>query len=174
MVGLPMTEMSHPSRNCATGFLFKENEMDINVLMQSGLYGLLAALVVLVVVFIAKRVKLAKSGDMARLLNLLLSVLVSGVASDPGKLENQIIMVVCALASAALHEIFTWLASKFPDTSTSDQTPDPELEQGQGMVEYALILVLVAVVVIAALTIMGPLVANVFSTINSSLVIPGS
>jgi pilus assembly protein Flp/PilA len=40
---------------------------------------------------------------------------------------------------------------------------------GQGMVEYALILVLVAVVAIAALTIMGPLVANVFSTINASL-----
>jgi pilus assembly protein Flp/PilA len=42
-------------------------------------------------------------------------------------------------------------------------------EKGQGMVEYALILVLVAVIVIAALTIMGPLVANVFSTINASL-----
>jgi pilus assembly protein Flp/PilA len=42
-------------------------------------------------------------------------------------------------------------------------------EKGQGMVEYALILVLVAVVVIAAVTIMGPLVGNVFSTINSSL-----
>jgi pilus assembly protein Flp/PilA len=42
-------------------------------------------------------------------------------------------------------------------------------ERGQGMVEYALILVLVAVVVIAALTIMGPLVANIFSTINNSL-----
>jgi len=42
-------------------------------------------------------------------------------------------------------------------------------EKAQGMVEYALILVLVAVVVIAALTIMGPLVRNVFSTINASL-----
>ena len=42
-------------------------------------------------------------------------------------------------------------------------------ERGQGMVEYALILVLVAVVVIAALTIMGPLVKNVFCTINNSL-----
>jgi len=42
-------------------------------------------------------------------------------------------------------------------------------EKGQGMVEYALILVLVAVVVIAALTIMGPLVRNVFSTVNGSL-----
>ena len=42
-------------------------------------------------------------------------------------------------------------------------------EGGQGMVEYALILVLVAVVVIAAVTIMGPLVGNVFSTVNASL-----
>lgn len=40
---------------------------------------------------------------------------------------------------------------------------------GQGMVEYALILVLVAVVVIAALTLMGPLVMNVFESINASL-----
>ena len=42
-------------------------------------------------------------------------------------------------------------------------------ERGQGMVEYALILVLVAVVVIAALTFMGPLIGNIFSTINASL-----
>jgi Flp pilus assembly pilin Flp len=35
--------------------------------------------------------------------------------------------------------------------------------------EYALILVLVAVVVIAALTIMGPLIQNVFNTINASI-----
>jgi pilus assembly protein Flp/PilA len=43
------------------------------------------------------------------------------------------------------------------------------LEKGQGLVEYALILVLVAIVVIAALMILGPLVGNVFSTINHSL-----
>lgn len=43
-------------------------------------------------------------------------------------------------------------------------------EKGQGLVEYALILVLVAIVVIAALMILGPLIGNVFSKINSSLV----
>jgi pilus assembly protein Flp/PilA len=43
-------------------------------------------------------------------------------------------------------------------------------ERGQGLVEYALILVLVAVVVIAVLLILGPIIANVFSTINSSMV----
>jgi pilus assembly protein Flp/PilA len=42
-------------------------------------------------------------------------------------------------------------------------------EKGQGLVEYALILVLVAIVVIAALTILGPKVGNVFSSINASL-----
>ncbi len=42
-------------------------------------------------------------------------------------------------------------------------------QTGQGLVEYALILVLVAIVVIAALMILGPLVGNVFSTINNSL-----
>ncbi|MBL8078016.1 MAG: Flp family type IVb pilin [Anaerolineales bacterium] len=42
-------------------------------------------------------------------------------------------------------------------------------EKGQGLVEYALILVLVAIVVIAALTILGPSIGNVFSSINASL-----
>ena len=42
-------------------------------------------------------------------------------------------------------------------------------EKGQGLVEYALILVLVAIVVIAALMILGPVIGNAFSNINSSL-----
>ncbi len=42
-------------------------------------------------------------------------------------------------------------------------------EKGQGLVEYALILVLVAVIVIAALTVLGPLIGNVFTKINNSL-----
>lgn len=42
-------------------------------------------------------------------------------------------------------------------------------ERGQGLVEYALILVLVAVVVIAVLLLLGPVLGNVFSTVNDSL-----
>jgi len=42
-------------------------------------------------------------------------------------------------------------------------------ERGQGLIEYALILVLVAIVVIAALMILGPMIGNTFSAINSSL-----
>ena len=43
-------------------------------------------------------------------------------------------------------------------------------ERGQGLVEYALILVLVAVVVIAVLMILGPIIGNVFTKLNSSMV----
>jgi len=42
-------------------------------------------------------------------------------------------------------------------------------EKGQGLVEYALILVLVAVVVIAVLTLMGPVIGNMFTKVNSML-----
>jgi pilus assembly protein Flp/PilA len=46
--------------------------------------------------------------------------------------------------------------------------------RGQGLVEYALILVLVAIVVIAALMILGPVIGNTFSTINTSIAsVPG-
>lgn len=37
--------------------------------------------------------------------------------------------------------------------------------EAQGLVEYSLILVLVAVVVIAILTLLGPAIGNVFSSI---------
>ena len=42
-------------------------------------------------------------------------------------------------------------------------------ETGQGLVEYALILVLVSVVVLAVLLILGPIIGNVFTEINSTL-----
>ena len=42
-------------------------------------------------------------------------------------------------------------------------------EKGQGLVEYALILVLVAVVVVAVLTLLGPIIGNVFSDIIAAM-----
>ena len=42
-------------------------------------------------------------------------------------------------------------------------------EKGQGLVEYALILVMVAIVVIVALLMLGPVIGNTFSLINTSL-----
>ncbi len=42
-------------------------------------------------------------------------------------------------------------------------------ERGQGLVEYALILVMIAVVVLAVLLLLGPIIGNMFSEINSEL-----
>ena len=42
-------------------------------------------------------------------------------------------------------------------------------EEGQTLVEYALLLVLIAIVVIAALTLLGPVIANVYDDIRAAL-----
>ena len=42
-------------------------------------------------------------------------------------------------------------------------------EEGQGLVEYGLILVLVVVIVIVVLTLLGPTVGNMYSSIVSQL-----
>lgn len=43
-------------------------------------------------------------------------------------------------------------------------------DKGQGLAEYGLILVLIAVVVLAVLLILGPIVGNLFSDVNSELI----
>ena len=45
----------------------------------------------------------------------------------------------------------------------------PEREVGQGMVEYGMILVMVAIVCVAALTLMGPMVGSILSSVTTSL-----
>ncbi|MCX6033489.1 MAG: pilus assembly protein [Chloroflexi bacterium] len=42
-------------------------------------------------------------------------------------------------------------------------------EHGQGLVEYAFLLILIAMIVIVVLLILGPVIGNVFSKINSTL-----
>ena len=42
-------------------------------------------------------------------------------------------------------------------------------ESGQDLVEYALLVALIAIVVIAALTLLGPAIANIFTDITTNL-----
>ncbi len=65
--------------------------------------------------------------------------------------------------------IFLMLQSFHPPRKEVICMTNRPSEKGQGLVEYALILVLVAIVVIAVLMFLGPIVANVFSTLNNSL-----
>ena len=43
-------------------------------------------------------------------------------------------------------------------------------EGGQGMAEYGLILLLVAMVVFVVLLLLGPIIGNLFTKVNSSLI----
>jgi pilus assembly protein Flp/PilA len=57
-------------------------------------------------------------------------------------------------------------------TDLAARLADPILErrqEGQGMVEYGLIIALVAVIAIAGLIILGPQVANMFTSVGSSV-----
>lgn len=42
-------------------------------------------------------------------------------------------------------------------------------ERGQGLVEYAFIILLVVIVVIVVLLVLGPLVSNMFTKLNSNI-----
>ena len=46
---------------------------------------------------------------------------------------------------------------------------DGTAAKGQGLVEYAMIIILVVLVVIIMLTIFGPAVGNMYSTVTSSI-----
>ena len=43
------------------------------------------------------------------------------------------------------------------------------MQKGQGLVEYALIVALLAIVVIGVLTLLGPIIGNIFSNIVSAI-----
>jgi pilus assembly protein Flp/PilA len=106
---------------------------------------------------------------------------------EAGKLDQQTLMTLRWLADMAVQALefcAKWLASRGLTIDLvlinvaieaavmeifNKEKPALKKASGQGMVEYALILVLVAVMVIAALTILGPMVGNVFLTINASL-----
>ncbi len=68
-----------------------------------------------------------------------------------------------AQAVSIFEDLFQFIPERIPTMLTFKDN------KGQGLVEYALILVLVAVVVIVILALLGPAIANVFSSIMNSI-----
>jgi pilus assembly protein Flp/PilA len=130
--------------------------------------------------FVAQRSNTASTKEWIWLLDDVVPVLVKA-AEQLYKNGNgaQKLDYVLKQADAYLHRygmdidpelIRAWIEATVHDLYPHDETTvtvsDP---RGQGLIEYSLILVLIAVVVIAVLSLLGPLVANVFSTINASI-----
>lgn len=77
-----------------------------------GLPGILIALVVIVGVFLAKRGKLVITGNQARIANIVLSAILSGL--DPSKPidERAIIAAIASISSALIFELYKALEQK--------------------------------------------------------------
>jgi len=70
-------------------------------------------------------------------------------------------------SSLLIGKISVWLSEKFGKEVS--RLLSYVRERGQGLVEYALILLLVVLVVIAVVTLLGPIVGNMFSKVNSNM-----
>lgn len=68
-----------------------------------------------------------------------------------------------------IYNVFSLIYDQFMNGKEVNAMLFAQKEKGQGLVEYALILVLVAIVVIAALTLLGPTISGIFTSINDGL-----
>jgi len=71
-----------------------------------GLPGVLVALVVIVGVFLAKRGGLVVNGNTARLANVILAAILSGLADTGSTDERAIVAAIASIVSALLFELY--------------------------------------------------------------------
>jgi pilus assembly protein Flp/PilA len=91
-------------------------------------------------------------------------LITSSYACDAKGYGSLLPLLVAGFAAAyGAHGIFK------PTAAYKREQKAIQASKGQGMVEYGLILALVAVVVLSALSIMGPLIQQMFNTINAAL-----
>ena len=83
----------------------------VDALSAFGLPGLLAAAVILIGVFIAKRSGLVATGDQARIANLVISAILYGLNGNPQS-EGALLAVLSSLLAALLFTGIEWLYKK--------------------------------------------------------------
>lgn len=84
------------------------------MLAEAGLPGLAVALVVLIGVFMARRGGLVVTGKQARLANLIIAVIASGLDPANAEAEGLMVAVIGAVVSALVYELLKWVGGKFP------------------------------------------------------------
>jgi hypothetical protein len=89
-------------------------EQLFNELGAAGLPGLLVALVVLVGVFLARRGGIVVSGDQARIANLMIAVIASGLDPLNVQADDALVAVIGSIVSALLFEGIKLIGDKMP------------------------------------------------------------
>ena len=93
----------------------------VDVLSQFGLPGLIAAALILITVYIAKRTGLVASANQARIANVVLAAIIYGL-SNPSS-EGALLAVLSALLAALAHKGLSLITFLDPITTT---TKDPK------------------------------------------------
>ena len=83
----------------------------VDTLQAFGLPGLLAALVILVGVFIAKKSGLVATGDQARIANVILSAVLFGLGDNPQS-EGALMAVLASLLASLAYELIKYIANR--------------------------------------------------------------
>jgi hypothetical protein len=83
----------------------------VDTLSAFGVPGLIAAAVILIGVFIAKKSGLVATGDQARIANVLLSAVLFGISDNP-QAEGALLAVLSSLLAALAFTGLEWLNAK--------------------------------------------------------------
>lgn len=84
----------------------------LEALLQAGIPGIVLALVVLVAVFLLKRGGVVVTSNMARLANVILAVILSGLDPAHPETGQALIAAIASIVSALIYELLKLLQKK--------------------------------------------------------------
>jgi len=83
----------------------------VDALSAFGVPGLIAALIILIGVFTAKKSGLVATGDQARIANVVLSAILAGLSGNP-QAESALTAVLSSLLAALAYTGIEWLSKR--------------------------------------------------------------
>lgn len=98
--------------------------MQFEVLIQAltgfGLPGIIAALVILIGVYVARKAGLVATGDQARLANIVLSAILFGLSANP-QAEGALMAAISSMLAGLAHEGIQWLTDYMKNQKVNAQ-----------------------------------------------------